>query len=144
MINQTPLNWQAPDKELMQEILNRAADGVIGQGGFCTFDNRICVYRDDKGNACGMGHCFTDDDLARLKEFFGKDVDNLSDSYSNVLLAKQEVFGLVSKQVRTFSTAVQKAHDDSSHTRKGMSAFKRRIQKMATDYALTVPESAKF
>ncbi len=148
MINQTPLNWQAPDKELMQEMLDRGVAGILGQGGFShTADlssNGKCLYRSEEGNACALGHCFTDAELDKFEEVSGHTPDELSESGAFAILSEARVWGKISNPVKRFAIDLQDCHDSVARQAgkplsKRLSQFKKLAKELAESSQLTVP-----
>ncbi len=47
------------EKMTVQEAYEKAVNGVIDQGGF-SYDVGLCLYRDDCGKKCAIGHIIPD------------------------------------------------------------------------------------
>ncbi len=116
MINQTEVNFNAPEKDVMQEMFDRAWKGITSQGGPAIV-GEYCQYR-MRDRACSMGHCLTDTQLEKHgyvegeknpKAAHGKITEAMD--ASGVLGA---VAGIADTELNTFSKALQQAHDDTA------------------------------
>ena len=88
----------------MQEVFDRAAAGVIGQGGPALSDKEpICMYRGGRGRRCPVGWLITDEEFTEAMEG------------NNVLYLLEA--GLLPDRLAPFIdmlVGLQRAHDDAT------------------------------
>lgn len=112
-----------------QEAFDRAALGVLTQGGPSTDAMGSCQYLSETGRMCGVGQLLPDDDTRRRWDSYGS-VDDLPwDMIEEAGLS--ELGG-------DFLARLQLAHDKAAAAHGEFAgAFKRRMQRVAEEFHIS-------
>lgn len=118
-----------------QEMFDKAYLGVIAQGERSEKYNGYCAYRGQNGSKCGIGHLIPDD--------LAKAWDRRSHSaIAKIKSTKAHPIPDFIKNNLALACAMQAAHDDSPSYDNGgfIREFKCRMEQVAKDYKLTIPQ----
>lgn len=121
-----------------QEMFDKAYLGVIAQREKSTKPDGSCAYRGQNGSKCGIGHLIPDG----LAEAWDRRTNS---SISHIRDTKTYPIPDFIRNNRTLACALQSAHDNCSHYDHNVfiKEFKYRMEQVANDYKLTIPQLEK-
>ena len=121
-----------------QEMFDKAYLGVIQQGSKSQNALGGCAYRGQSGNKCGIGHLIPDE-LAKAWD------KRINSSISQIKATKAYPIPDFIKNNKALACALQEAHDSSINYehRVFINEFKFRMEQVAKDYKLTIPQLEK-
>lgn len=118
-----------------QEMFDKAYTGVVNQGERC-HNGYDCVYlNEENGHMCALGHVMKGivDDASPLWEAEGGVYSLLNDAEDE----EENLDWLVKHKY--FAAAIQDAHDTCNNEEAFVGDFKRKMDHVATEYNLVVP-----